>query len=182
MFKDICLYASSVSRFAIISFYVFRILTRAAENRGVFQGLSAFRLYNRRYSVLNQGQFSETSGTIVSRRPWLNREYLRSEWKRIKSQHRLSDFESWLIVENLDSTSLSLSPIYTLSFENEQRPAALCQDLIFILRSVDQFRLWHCRLWSFKAMDTKLERFLQKNQYIQRKSLNFENWTNGRPQ
>ena len=27
--------------------------------------------------------------------------------------------------------------------------------------------------------DTKLERFLPKNQHTQRKSLNFENWVNG---
>ena len=42
--------------------------------------------------------------------------------------------------------------------------------------------LWHYRLWSFKTRDTKLERFLHKNQHIQRKLLNFENWTNGEPQ
>ena len=28
---------------------------------------------------------------------------------------------------------------------------------------------------------TKLERFLHKNQHTQRKLLNFENWTNGKP-
>ena len=38
------------------------------------------------------------------------------------------------------------------------------------------------RLWSFKTRDTKLERFLHKNQLTQRKLLNFENWTNGEPQ
>ena len=32
---------------------------------------------------------------------------------------------------------------------------------------------------SFQAADTKLERFLPKNQHTQRKSLNFENWYNG---
>ena len=37
-------------------------------------------------------------------------------------------------------------------------------------------------LWSFKTRDTKLERFLNKNQLTQRKLLNFENWTNGEPQ
>ena len=42
--------------------------------------------------------------------------------------------------------------------------------------------LWHYRLWSFKTRDTKLERFLHKNQRTQRKLLNFENWTNGEPQ
>ena len=38
------------------------------------------------------------------------------------------------------------------------------------------------RLWSFKTRDTKLERFLHKNQPTKRKLLNFENWTNGEPQ
>ena len=42
--------------------------------------------------------------------------------------------------------------------------------------------VWHYRLWSFKTRDTKLERFLHKNQHTQRKWLNFENWTNGEPQ
>ena len=40
-------------------------------------------------------------------------------------------------------------------------------------------RLWHYRLWSFKTRDTKLERFLHKNQHAQRKLLNFEFWING---
>ena len=35
---------------------------------------------------------------------------------------------------------------------------------------------------SIKTRDTKLERFLHKNQHTQRKLLNFENWTNGEPQ
>ena len=35
--------------------------------------------------------------------------------------------------------------------------------------------LWHYSLWSFKSRDTKLERFLHKNQHSQRKLLNFEN-------
>ena len=42
--------------------------------------------------------------------------------------------------------------------------------------------LWHNRLWSFRSRDTKLERFLHKNQHTQRKLLNFANWTNGEPQ
>ena len=42
--------------------------------------------------------------------------------------------------------------------------------------------LWHYRLWSFQGRDTKLERFLAKNQHTQRTFLNFENWTNGEPQ
>ena len=39
--------------------------------------------------------------------------------------------------------------------------------------------LWQYRLWSFQVGDTKLERFLQKNQHTQRKLLNFEFWING---
>ena len=45
-----------------------------------------------------------------------------------------------------------------------------------------QCSVWHCQLWSFKTRDTKVERFLHKNQHSQRKSLNFENWTHGEPQ
>ena len=46
----------------------------------------------------------------------------------------------------------------------------------------DTCTVWHFRLWSFKTRDTKLERFLHKNQHAQRKLLNFENWTSGEPQ
>ena len=35
------------------------------------------------------------------------------------------------------------------------------------------------RLWSFQTGDTKLERFLPKNQHTQWKLLNFEFWING---
>ena len=41
------------------------------------------------------------------------------------------------------------------------------------------FTLWQYGLWSFQTEGTKLERFLPKNQHIQRKLLNFENWVNG---
>ena len=40
-------------------------------------------------------------------------------------------------------------------------------------------RLWQYRLWSFQTGGTTLERFLPKNQYTQRKLLNFENWVSG---
>ena len=46
----------------------------------------------------------------------------------------------------------------------------------------DISELWHYRLWSFKTRDTKLERFLHRNQLTQRNLLNFEIWTNGEPQ
>ena len=44
------------------------------------------------------------------------------------------------------------------------------------------YQVWHYWLWSFKSRDTKLERFLSKNQHTQSKLLNFENWTNEEPQ
>ena len=39
--------------------------------------------------------------------------------------------------------------------------------------------IWQYGLWSFQRGNTKLERFLPKNQHTQRKLLNFENWVNG---
>ena len=39
--------------------------------------------------------------------------------------------------------------------------------------------LWQYGLWSFQTGDTKLERFLPKNQHTQRKLLNYEFWING---
>ena len=39
--------------------------------------------------------------------------------------------------------------------------------------------VWQYGLWSFQSGDTKLERFLPKNQHTQRKVLNFEFWING---
>jgi hypothetical protein len=41
--------------------------------------------------------------------------------------------------------------------------------------------LWHYELWSFQTGDTKLERFLPKNQHTQRKLMNFEFWINDEP-
>ena len=42
-----------------------------------------------------------------------------------------------------------------------------------------QYPIWQYGLWSFQAGDTKLERFLHKNQHAQKKLLIFDNWTNG---
>ena len=41
------------------------------------------------------------------------------------------------------------------------------------------FTIWHFRLWSFQGRDTKLERFLAKNQLYSNEITNFENWSNG---
>ena len=38
------------------------------------------------------------------------------------------------------------------------------------------YLLWQYGLWSFQTGDTKLERFLPKNQHTKRKLLNFEFW------
>ena len=40
--------------------------------------------------------------------------------------------------------------------------------------------VWQYGLWSFQTGDTKLERFLPKNDYTQRKWLNSECWINGK--
>ena len=52
----------------------------------------------------------------------------------------------------------------------------------FPLKRGQVCELWQYGLWSFRTGDTKLERFLHKNQRTQRKLSNFENWTNGEPQ
>jgi hypothetical protein len=52
----------------------------------------------------------------------------------------------------------------------------------YVSKKEQRYTLWQYRLWTFKTRDTKLERFLHKNQHTQRKLLNFENWTNGEPQ
>ena len=45
--------------------------------------------------------------------------------------------------------------------------------------SISTYGLWQYRLLSFQGRDTKLERFLAKNQYTQGKLVNFENWSSG---
>ena len=40
-------------------------------------------------------------------------------------------------------------------------------------------QVWQYGLWSFQTGDTKLERFLPKNQHTQKKLLSFEFWING---
>ena len=51
-----------------------------------------------------------------------------------------------------------------------------------VIKNILHWAIRHYRLWSFKTRDTKLERYLHENQHTQRKLLNFENWTNGKPQ
>ena len=46
-------------------------------------------------------------------------------------------------------------------------------------RRVQEQVLWQYGLLSFQAGYTKLEKILPKNQHIQKKLLNFDNWCNG---
>ena len=52
--------------------------------------------------------------------------------------------------------------------------------VIRLICHVGLLTLWQYGLLSFQAGDTKLERFLAKNQHTERKLLNFENWINGK--
>ena len=52
-----------------------------------------------------------------------------------------------------------------------KRPYKIQLSILYITKQV--YRVWHYRLWSFKTRDTKLERFLHKNQHTQRKFFEF---------
>ena len=45
--------------------------------------------------------------------------------------------------------------------------------------AIAKWSIWQYRLSKFQAGNTKLERFLPKNQHTRQKFLNFENWVNG---
>ena len=47
-------------------------------------------------------------------------------------------------------------------------------------KDVQLYTQWQYGLWSFQTGGTKLERFLPKDQYTQRKLLNFESWVSGK--
>ena len=49
------------------------------------------------------------------------------------------------------------------------------------LHGLAWFPVWQYGLWSFQTGYSKLEILWHKNQYTQRKLLNFKNWTNGEP-
>ena len=53
------------------------------------------------------------------------------------------------------------------------------EDQVTVPNTNEIVSLWQYGLWSFQAGDTKLERFLPKNQQTQRKSFNFENRNSG---
>ena len=81
------------------------------------------------------------------------------------NSHKISDLLTPL-------TPLGVHPQCLLKMQSETDWSNSSQCVLSTKNS-----LWHYRLWSFKTKDTKLERFLHKNQPTQRKFLNFENWT-----
>ena len=52
----------------------------------------------------------------------------------------------------------------------------ICNKIFMIKLKSSSMAEW---VWRFETGDTKLERFLLKNQHTQRKLLNFEFWING---
>ena len=50
---------------------------------------------------------------------------------------------------------------------------------VFYLLQLESCTDMVIRVFEFSSWETKLERFLPKNQHTQRKLLNFENWVNG---
>ena len=72
---------------------------------------------------------------------------------------------------------------YVQSFKIDMLIASSFCTAIFTAKKCPSYSpLWDYGLSSFQRRDTKLERFLSKNQHNQRKLLNFENWTNGEHQ
>ena len=76
----------------------------------------------------------------------------------------------------LNSCKLLGHQIY--SEQQSRKLNVVCAFNVVILRDI-LYEVWQYGLWSFQTGDTKLERFLPKNQHTQRKLLNFENWVNG---
>ena len=112
--------------------------------------------------------------------------------------HTLYDYKQNINVAK-HYTSVIQNPICSVWRRNRKhlyafrrkKPVVLCIEYPYLkqcfairLEHFDEIKqaVWYFLLWSFKTMDTKLERFLHKNQHTQRKLLNFENWTNGEPQ
>ena len=66
---------------------------------------------------------------------------------------------------------------------HSKRTQLCCKNIRFSCSRLHEIvffcRLWQYGLWSFQTGDTKLERFLPKNQHTQRKLLHFEFWING---
>ena len=74
----------------------------------------------------------------------------------------------WKFMKVLATLHCDLSTNYLSISSNSNAIIVKCRDCT----------LWQYGLWSFQTGDTKLERFLHKNQHTQRIFLNFENWSN----
>ena len=72
--------------------------------------------------------------------------------------------------------------LLTLTKWVKSKDGNFCKSTLELLTLEATPLVWQYRLWSIQGRDTKLERFLHKNQHAQRKLLNFDNWTNGEPQ
>ena len=68
--------------------------------------------------------------------------------------------------------------VYSANFETSEDCEQQCEYVTGEAQAV--CKVWQYRLWSFKGRNTKLERFLAKNQDSQKKSLNFESWSSGK--
>ena len=76
-------------------------------------------------------------------------------------------------VDHLDSTSVTIESGDDC-IQNFEKPEVVKQLVIGIPQ------VWQYWLWSFQGRNTKLERFLAKDQDTQEKSLNFESWSSGK--
>ena len=74
---------------------------------------------------------------------------------------------------DIDVLSYCLSHFYWRIYPHKRQFLILLDLMI-----CTYFTIWQYGLSIFQAGDTKLERFLPKNQHTQRKWLNFENWCN----
>ena len=75
---------------------------------------------------------------------------------------------SWRIMNEFQSHLLS---IFRISIRMSR--------LLKQITSRIPYSLWQYELWSFQTADTKLERFLPRDQHTKRKLLNSEFWNNG---
>ena len=82
---------------------------------------------------------------------------------------------------NLSFTNMTYGIIFSTKSRDGWYATVLLQTSLKVTHIIGHcwWTLWQYELWSFQTGDTKLERFLPKNQHTQRKLLNFENWVNG---
>ena len=74
---------------------------------------------------------------------------------------------------------VGISSVYIhIHFRNCSAELVNCKKSLFFLKTADM-TIMVVRVVEFSSRGYKLERFLSKNQHIQRKFLNFENWCSG---